>query len=162
MDNKICEKLSEILEDGEGFVKEEPGISPEELENIEKKYKITIPEVYKEFILNNKCRYIKDDYYFPMRERSVFLPENGYDFIDWFIDGESFDEELESFYYNWPDDVIPIGMSGGGGDYVCIGCKGDKFGKIYMLYHEDEEREDGLYLAADSFEEFILSFRYIN
>lgn len=156
MDKKLIQKLNEILDKSEKRGRKK--ISSLKMRRFEKEMNTDIADDYKEFLYNYSSCYLKDDYFFPMKEISELTDENGLETMDFFYNTEFIDDS-DDFIGLWGDKVLPIGESSG--DYICIGIREENKGKIYMLYHEDEKREDGLYLIADSFSDFILSFRYI-
>ncbi len=127
-----------------------------ELDAFEAERGIRIPAEYREFLTEQCAFYVADDFGYPMREVSEMTSDDGNEKLEYFYNRE-FVSGSDAFARVWGENVLPIGENMGG-DYVCIGIRGDHYGKIYFLYHEDEERADGLYLIADSFEEFILSF----
>ncbi len=61
-----------------------------------------------------------------------------------------------------PADLIPIAYDANG-NAICIGCKGEREGKIYFWDHEDELDEDGclryddcdVFLVANSLQELL-------
>lgn len=156
MDKIIKKKLNEILDKDCNNSKKKLSIN--DLEKFEKKYGILVPEEYKEFLTSYYSCYVNDDYYYPMIEKSKLTPEDGMEVIDYFYNLE-FISNVDNFIAIWGDRVLPIGCAAG--DFICIGIQKENFNKIYHLYHEDEDRTNGLYLAANSFNEFILSFKYI-
>ncbi len=133
-------------------------LTMEQIKRFEREYDVLLSEEYKEFLITYYSCYVNDYYYFPMLERSSLTQENGMEMISYFFNKE-FVSEADNFIALYGKVVLPIGCSAG--DYICIGVTPENKGKIYFLYHEDEEREDGLYLVADSFEAFILSFQHI-
>ena len=158
MDSRIISKIDEIF--NKEFPFEDESSDEYDFEKLENNNNIIIPAIYKEFLLMNKYEYTKDDYFFPTIEKSSSTPADGLEFIDNFYSLASFFENSDEFMDLWCDYVLPIGEVAG--DFVCIGVKEHNLEKIYMLNHDDEEREDGLYLIADSFSDFIMSFRLVD
>lgn len=156
MDRIVKNKINKILDKEENNGKEK--LSSKQLGDFEKKYNISLPREYKEFLTTFYSCYVNDDYYFPMIEKSIHTADDGMETIDYFYNLQ-FESGANDFINNYGNRVLPIGESSG--DYICIGVQEDNFGKIFCLYHEDEMREDGLYLIANSFNEFILSFKYV-
>lgn len=153
MNALLKEKLTEIV--ATDLIDDDSTVTFEELEQFEQEKNIKIPKEYKEFLTQQCAFYVVDNYGFPMIETSELTSDDGYEKIDMFYNRE-FLSESDDFIKIWGDKVLPIGGNMGG-DYVCIGVSEENFGKIFFLYHDDDEREDGLYLIANTFEEFILS-----
>lgn len=156
MDKIIKDKLNEILD---GLcVNNKSKLSKKSIALFEERFQISLPECYKEFLGKYYSCYIKENYYFPIIEKSKLSCSNGMEMMDYF-----FNDELitiaTSFIDLWGRAVIPIGCAAG--DYICLSVSNDDYGKIYFYYHEDEDRSDKLYLIANSFNEFVLSFKYI-
>lgn len=63
-------------------------------------------------------------------------------------------------------DLLPIAIDAGG-SYVLLGIRGERYGKVYFWSLEDEpdptdattDDEEHVWLVAESFDEFIESFR---
>ncbi|MBR1443053.1 MAG: SMI1/KNR4 family protein [Firmicutes bacterium] len=133
-------------------------LSSEKLNIFLKEYNISLPDDFKYFVTHFNPFYIKEDYYFEMKEKSSLTPTNGYEYLDCFYTIDIIDN-TKIFFDTHTNSVMPIGESNG--DYVCIGITPNNYGKIFYFYHEDEERKDGLYLIADSFTDFIMKFQYL-
>ena len=155
MDKSVKDKLDSILnlDVNNGTEK----LTSEQLDRFESQYGVTVPDEYREFLINYYSCYVREDLYHTMLERSSLTPKDGMEQVDYFYNTE-FIKGAEIFISAYGKKVLPIGRTGG--DYICIGVQKDDLNKIYHLYHEDREREDGLYLAADSFNGFILGFEY--
>ncbi|MDE6592955.1 MAG: SMI1/KNR4 family protein [Oscillospiraceae bacterium] len=158
MDEKVMKKLDEILDKEVPFEDERADIS--EIEAVEKRYGVNIPDVLKEFLMTNIYEYVADDWWFPVIEECPAIDGSGLCFIDNLYSSRGFVDRVGEFVEMWCDDVLPF-ADVPGGDYACIGVKADNFGKIYLLVHDDGIKELPLYLAAESFNDFILSFRYV-
>lgn len=156
MDKIIKDKLNEILD--KQCVNNRSKVSKKSIALFEKQFQISLPEYYKEFLEKYYSHYIKDDYYFPIIEKSKLSCSNGMEMMDYFLNDELI-PIATNFIDLWGDSVVPIGCAAG--DYICLGVSEDNYGKIYFFYHEDEDRSDKLYLIANSFYEFVLSFKYI-
>ena len=157
MKDVLKEKLQEIV--AADLIDDDSTLTAAELAQFEQEKGIRIPDEYKNFLTEQCAFYVTDDYGFPMQETSDITSDDGCEKLDLFYNRE-FITGSDSFRAQWGSSVLPIGENMGG-DYVCIGIDAKHFGRIYFLYHEDEEREDGLYLIADSFEAFLRSFRNI-
>tara|TARA_R110000868_G_scaffold42938_7_gene144876 strand:+ start:7271 stop:7717 length:447 start_codon:yes stop_codon:yes gene_type:complete len=55
-----------------------------------------------------------------------------------------------------PDGILPF-ASDPGGNYFCIGFKGDFVGKIYFWDHERSDSSESIELLSNSFNEFVLN-----
>ena len=149
----VRKKLEEILD--KEIVTHDNRLSNEKINAFENKFQIKIPEEYRWFLVNYSESYINSDYQFPMIEKSMITPKSGFETID-FLYSSDFIENAEQYISNYGKEMIPIGEASG--DNVCIGVQGDGFGKIYYVYHEDEDENLNYYLIAESFDKFILSF----
>lgn len=162
LDKELINKLDVILEkDNYNY----SVLTKEEIKKIEEKYKIQLPQDYVDFILTYQDKNIKYDYAFVPLERSPLTTEDGYDgLIEHFFKGE-LEKEIKDMYEIFRDNVIPI-ASVAGGDLICIGVKDEYKEKIYLWWHENEWDDDPdniratLFLIANSFRDFILSFEY--
>ncbi|MBE6849032.1 MAG: SMI1/KNR4 family protein [Ruminococcus sp.] len=157
MNKETFSKLSEILD--LELADDEERLSAVQLLLFQLMHGVIVPKAYRDYMKKFSSCYVKEDYYFPMKEKSLLTPDDGMEFMDMFYNVE-LAEVAQDFFEEWGKQVLPIGECSGG-DYICIGLKGKRKGKIYLLYHEDEQREDGLYLAADSFDEFVKSLCHI-
>lgn len=157
MNKGTISKLNEILD--LELADDEERLSAVQLLIFQLTHGVIVPKVYRDYMKRFSSCYVKEDHYFPLKERSLLTPDDGMETMDLFYN-EELAEIAHDYFEEWGKQVLPIGECSGG-DYICIGLKGKKKGRIYLLYHEDEQREDGLYLVADSFDEFVRSFRYI-
>lgn len=153
MNKKVERKLNEILD--MKTVIDSQKMSETEIADFESAHGIKLSGEYKDFLMNFTEVYINDDYKFPMIEKSDLTPESGFENIDFLYVG-NFIQNAEKFIKEYGGDMLPIGETAG--DTLCIGVRGDMTGKIYFIYHEDENEDKDEYLAANSFNEFILSF----
>ncbi len=130
----------------------------DEIYSFEKKYHILLPVEYEEFLLNYGSGYVKDDYYYTALENTPLTPENGYNSADYFY-GSDIVDNIDIFSEELNGQLLPI-ADAGGGDFICIGVKGEYKQKVYYWTHEGEgcALEDNLYLIANTFGEFIQSF----
>ena len=134
-------------------------LTEKELSVFEGKYGLSLPDDYKAFLTSFYSCYVREGYYYPMKERSSLTPENGMEVIDYFYNTE-FISNVDNFISLWGNSVLPIGRAAG--DYICIGVQEKNYSKIYHLYHEALNENETICLIADSFDEFILSFKKIN
>ena len=157
MIERISSKLEEILNMDVNNGKQI--LTEKELSAFERKYGLSLPDEYKAFLTSFYSCYVREGYYYPMKERSSLTPENGMEVIDYFYNTE-FISDVDNFISLWGNSVLPIGRAAG--DYICIGVQEKNYGKIYYLYHEGLNENETVCLIANSFNEFILSFKKIN
>lgn len=153
MNKKVNQKLNEIL-DMEVVINSEK-LSMKRITDFENKYGFKLSDEYKDFLIKFNETYIKDYYKFPMAETSNLTPKDGFENIDYLYVG-NFIKNAEKYMKHWGEKMLPIGETAG--DLICIGVQENIAGKIYFIYHEDENEDKAAYLVANSFNEFILSF----
>lgn len=151
MNKKVKQKLNEILD--MNTIIDDKRLSEAETSDFESAHGIQLPKEYKDFLMNFPEVYVNDDYKFPMVEKSNLTPESGFENIDFLYVG-NFISNAENFIKEFGTKLLPIGETAG--DTICMGIQGNMNGKIYFIYHEDENKDE--YLAANSFNEFILGF----
>ncbi|WP_040214222.1 SMI1/KNR4 family protein [Clostridium polynesiense] len=161
---KIERKLKEILDNTLNTEKKEH--SEDEIIKIEKKYNITLPVEYKLFVLKYGNSYTKDNIYYTAIEKSPWTPEDGFDSLGFFYglenDRKDLRKMIEAYLGRIPDNLIPIADCDGGNE-LCIGVMGHSKGKVYFWNHENQNilkkgHIKNLYLVAESFTDFIMSF----
>ena len=139
-------------------------INMQDIENLEKKCKVSFPQSFKDFLLiNNGGRAEKN--VFPMLENEH---DNNEGVVSDFhgIDEKAYYSNLEKsiLYSRVPNDIF-VFASDPFGNYICIGTEGQRYGKVYFWDHEgeaaafgyDEAWYENVYLIANSFEDFINS-----
>lgn len=151
MNKEVKQKLNKILY--EEITIDNKLLSTKDIYNFENKYNIKLPTEYKNFLINYIERYINENYYFPMIEKSMFVQNDGFESVD-YLYGGSFIENAERYIDEYGYEFLPIGEAVG--NIICIGIQKNNFGMIYYLYHEDSLQHH--YLVSRSFNEFILSF----
>lgn len=151
MNKKVRQKLNEILD--MKTVIDDKRLYETEISDFESAHGIQLPKEYKDFLMNFPEVYVNDDYKFPMVEKSDLTSESGFENIDFLYVG-NFISNAEKFIKEYGTKLLPIGETAG--DTICMGIQGNMNGKIYFIYHEDENKDE--YLAANSFNEFILGF----
>lgn len=131
----------------------------DEIEKFEELIQAKLPEDYKQFLLkHNGGHPIMDCYKLiePINERNK---EAG---IDWFFalyDGDvsNIIKKFNNYKDELPDTLLPIAYDSGG--VTCLGIKGEDYGKVYYWTTNysiwKKEDLDYLYLASNSFKEFI-------
>lgn len=161
LDKELINKLDVILEkDNYNY----SVLTKEEIKKIEEKYKIQLPQDYVDFILTYQDKDLKYEYLYVPLECSPMTPEDGHQMVEYFFKGE-LKEEIKDMYEIFRDNVIPIAKAPFG-NLICIGVKGEYKEKIYYWWHENEIDDDPdniratLFLIANSFRDFILSFEY--
>jgi hypothetical protein len=122
-------------------------ISTEDVQSFEHQYEIELPEEYKQFLLNNNGG-IPD---------KVYYTENDADLvINFFLSLGSEKYSIEEYIKDWrqeglANELVPIGEDAFG-NLICISCKGDNKGQVYVWNHELSE----IRLIAPSFN-YLLS-----
>lgn len=149
----VKQKLEEILD--KEVVINDNVLSVNEICNFENKFQIQLPEEYKDFLRDYVEVYVNDNYKFQMSEKSTITPNDGFESMDYLYSAD-FILKAEQFFSNYGKEMIPIGEASG--DIICMGIQGERYGKVYYFYHENESIEQNYYLIAESFNEFILSF----
>lgn len=160
---KVKQKLLEVGITNEG------GIYSDNLViSIEQKYGFRLPQDYKKFLLtygrinyNHRISYSLINNIPKHNERGelgyFYSPLNNNDLIS----------NIECYLGRMPEKMIPFADITGG-DQLCIGVTEDVWGKIYFWDHDqehfdpsEEELWNNVYLVANSFSEFILSFQTV-
>jgi len=132
-----------------------------DLAKVEAEIGFALPDQYRRFLLANSGGRIRPDtFHFangePGSTLSRFLKVGaGEDdpMNDLVIMARSWRDEL-------PDDLVPIARDKGG-NFVCIGVRGARLGKIHfwgrdgMPLPKDSTREGNIVAVADSFDEFL-------
>lgn len=146
----------------------EPLPTIEDIENLEKELKIQIPDNYKKILLET-------DGGFPIKGTLYKFKENeGYNMVNknerffyyetpttGFNSLSRIDSRFDPGYF--PLDMIPI-SNNGIGDHICISTEKERYGKIYILAHEEMNEQEGdepdyygFYYVCESLEVFINS-----
>ncbi|WP_077596828.1 SMI1/KNR4 family protein [Oceanobacillus kimchii] len=159
MNKELKNKLNSIID--QDINKENQYNSDLTINKIEEKYNKEIPKDYKEFLLEYGVSFIKDNVMYQPIKKNPVTPEDGFDSIGYFfgLTGDSYDikEAIKAYQDIIENSFLPI-ADADGGDLICLGIKEDIRGKVYYWYHEDEI-ENNFYLIANSFKEFIFSFK---
>lgn len=138
---------------------------------IERRYALSIPNEYKEFLLSYDEVFFENEIEFKPIEPSPLTTNEGKQFFDGFYGLNSLSEEIECYESRIPNSIIPIGECPGG-NLICLGVKGITLGKIFFWNHENELRAklmvgeniltdennlywDNLYLVSDTFIDFL-------
>lgn len=128
--------------------------TPSELDALELRLGVSLPQQYREFLLaQNGGRPDLPDFDVPNWGESIANTFYGVGI------GGSYDveEAIDALDDVIPiDRVIPIGDDPGG-NQICIGIRGEYFGKIYFWVHDemDEDEVRPLIEIAPSFEAFV-------
>jgi hypothetical protein len=155
-------------------------IDEKKLKKIEKKYKLSIPEPYRQFLLLYEDGAPDQDIQYPAIES---IPRAGKDNLLSFgaflvaVDGsDSLEDHLKDYYERIPASILPIATDYTG-NLICIGVSGAAAGKIYYWDHENElaakimlqmdlkgitsidDYWENIYLVAESFIDFIRSLQ---
>lgn len=128
---------------------------------VEEELHIKLPKDYRSFILNYGNFVASEEYAYKAIEPSPWAPKDGFETVDFFYglddDENGLKYNIKLYNHQINESVIPIASSPGD-NQICIGLKGDYYGKIYFWDHESEDEKD-LYLIANSFCDFIISFK---
>ncbi|MBA2939567.1 SMI1/KNR4 family protein [Paenibacillus sp. CGMCC 1.16610] len=161
---KVKQKLLEV------GITSESGIHSDDLIiSFEQKYGFHLPQDYKKFLLtygrinyNHQISYSQITNIPKHDERGrmgyfYYLQNDKHDLIS----------NIECYLGRMPESMIPFADITGG-DQLCIGVTEDVWGKIYFWDHDqehfdptEEELWNNVYLVANSFSEFILSFQIV-
>ncbi|KQY87325.1 hypothetical protein ASD24_05545 [Paenibacillus sp. Root52] len=154
------------------------------VENIEKKYVISLPELYKHFLLSYEEVEFEQEIQFKTIENTPWSHGDGFESLASFFvtsDGTNkLEKKIEQYYERIPTSIFPI-ADDSAGNLICIGVKDDEYrGRIYFWDHEnelvakvmlDEDLKDvssidnywdNVYLIAESFIDFIRSLEMKN
>lgn len=93
-----------------------------------------LPDDYKEFLQKYGGTYITRDGRFLSEYSSTSYSAMFYGLTN---DQDSLKENIADYLERMPSSIIPF-ADADGGDKLCIGVKGDAFGKIYFWNHEKE------------------------
>ncbi|MEK4851454.1 SMI1/KNR4 family protein [Paenibacillus sp. FSL H7-0756] len=146
--------------------------------NIENKYNISFPELYRLFVLKYGNSIFNESVTYKSIELSPCADKNGLSTFDSFFgfDGgvDDLENKINQYYERIPSSLMPI-ADDGNGNLICIGVKGNYNEKIYFWHHEDElsanlmlnEKKyrniglddywDNIFLISNTFTDFISS-----
>lgn len=128
-----------------------------EMHKIEKENGYHISSDYKSFINEYGECWIEDNVYTYLREKPVWLVGESVP-VELFYGLEQNDydirEAIKTYNEQLPEQIIPI-ADADGGDLICLDVSEINQGKIYFWDHELRDREQDLFLIADTFTEFI-------
>lgn len=149
----------------------ETGILPDDpIVSIEQEFGFGIPLEYKEFLIKYGRLNFTHRISYSLLSSNPKSIERGklVSFYDLVNDEYSLEKNVKTYFGRMPKNLIPIAECPGG-DQLCIGVNEEVRGKIYFWGHDqetfdpsEEELWNNVYLVADSFVEFILSFQVIN
>ncbi|KIL11061.1 SMI1/KNR4 family protein [Bacillus sp. Je.9.29.b] len=128
-----------------------------EMKEIEEENAYHISPDYKSFISEYGECWIEDNVYTHLREKPVWLVGESVP-VELFYGLEQNDydirEAIKTYKDQLPEQIIPI-ADADGGDLICLDVSKINQGKIYFWDHELRDREQDLFLIADTFTEFI-------
>ncbi|MBA2937246.1 SMI1/KNR4 family protein [Paenibacillus sp. CGMCC 1.16610] len=161
---KVKQKLLEV------GITNESGIHSDNLIiSLEQKYDFHLPQDYKEFLLTyGRINYNHEISYSKLANipKHVERGRMGY-FYNLQNDNNDLITNIECYLGRMPESMIPFAEVTGG-DQLCIGVTDDVRGTIYFWDHDQEhfapsevELWNNVYLIANSFSEFILSFQIV-
>jgi SMI1-KNR4 cell-wall len=134
---------------------------------IENKLDIKLPEDYKHFLLTHNGGYPEKSSYTFIEVKNSSNVDRFLAFYDIKIDfsAKIYDDLLKEclrYEDRIPKECIPIAPDSGG-NYLCLCVKGSEYGKVYFWDHEEEADEGekptflNMYLIANNFTDFINS-----
>lgn len=131
--------------------------SEESIRTLEKRYRITLPKEYRDFLL-------KYNGGIPVPDAFDFANKNSGSTIDTFYgfveeDVNNLVSNIKDYRNRIPKSLFPI-ASDVFGNNICIGIKDDVYGKIYFWDHESEKSKpdfSNITFVSDSFDKFINS-----
>jgi hypothetical protein len=143
-----------------------PKIKKENIDVLENKLSLTLPDPYKEFLLKNNGGRPKPNIAFPIHgwknnERGYVHYFFGIDFVS---EGYKYDLEEEYLIYKdrIPRNLIPIGSTEFG-DVIALSMFGSDRENVYIWDHEKEHSPPtyrNIYKIANSFSAFVESLHY--
>lgn len=172
---EMIERLAEL-----GITQSEEKIDENRLKKLEKHYKLSIPVLYRHFLLlyeNGSPEY--DIQYRAIESVPRADKDNVLSFGSFLVavDGsDSLEVHMKDYYERIPSSLLPIATDYTG-NLICIGLSGAAEGRIYYWDHENElaakimlqldlegitsidDYWDNIYVIADSFIDFIRSLR---
>ncbi|MPQ31648.1 SMI1/KNR4 family protein [Clostridium estertheticum] len=151
-----------------------------ELDELEGRNDIQIPEEYRKFILKYGGLSFEEDMCFRPIEKSRWTQENSMQGFDYFygLDGDNLDIRKKRNIYldRMPNSIIPIAECPGG-NQLCLGVELNNYGKIYFWDHENELEAkkmlgfnklteinsywDNVFLVSESFSNFIMDLEIV-
>ncbi|MCY8002451.1 MULTISPECIES: SMI1/KNR4 family protein [Bacillus] len=155
-------EIEEKLKDFEIEIFSEKDHVKEEIEEIEKKYKIKLPDDYKQFLLKYGASMICDDDVFYKSLEQDTWSEDEFQVVEFFYGLEETEldldiqDKIDTYSERFPEGIIPIASSPFGNE-ICLQAKGDDIGKIYFWDHEYRNSEGDFFLVANTFTDFIKS-----
>lgn len=164
MDEKIEKVISQII-DTDIIVSKKENVD-DIIDKIEHNYNVNLPLEYKEFLIEYGGSFIKENKMYQPIENSPVTPDDGFESMAVFFgvtkeSSYNIEMAMQTYKESLGSDVIPI-ADADGGDLICLGLKDENRDKVYYWYHEEEKIDkhgkDYLYLVANSFKEFILTF----
>lgn len=159
-------------------------VDKENVEGIEKRYSISLPELYKRFLLRYEDSEFEREIQFRTIEKTPWSHGDDFESLGSFFvisDGiNNLEKKIEQYYDRLPTSILPI-ADDSAGNLLCIGVKDDEYqGKIYFWDHENEfvakvmlneglngassieDYWENIYLVAGSFIDFIRSLEIKN
>jgi hypothetical protein len=163
-----------------GFTASEEKLDEAMLKRVEGQYGFTLPELYRQFLLNYEKGLPEQFIQYPAIESIPRADKKNLLIFGSFlaaVDGEdSLEENMKQYDERIPASIIPIAEDLTG-NLICIGVRGEAKGRIYYWDHENEmaarnmlqldlkgitsidDYWENIYLIAESFIDFIRSMR---
>lgn len=144
------------------------GIQPEYLVGkLEEEYSVRLPSLYRFFLVNyGSLNFSCDITYNSVEQHPSMGDRSIVNFYELQENANGIKESIDCYLGRLPENLIPIAECPGG-DQLCIGIR-DVEDKVYFWNHDQEmmfpsidELWNNIYLVADSFLDFIVSFKII-
>lgn len=172
---EMIERLAEL-----GIAQSEERIDEKRLEKLEKQYKLSVPELYRHFLLlyeNGSPEY--DIQYRAIESVPWADKDNMLSFGSFLVAVDGWDileKHMKDYYDRIPSSLLPIAADHTG-NLICVGLSGAMEGRICYWDHENElaakimlqmdlngitsvdDYWENIYVVADSFIDFIRSLR---
>jgi len=136
-----------------------PPLVEADIAALEEELKIKLPDEYRRFLLKynggypdpSGFGYRSGPYGANVMSEFVSIGTGPFNLRSEFVERKINDKQMA-------DDLMSIGYDGSG-DLVCIGLEGNRWGKVYLWNHEEDntQGEPGceIYFVASSFDEFL-------
>jgi len=154
----ITEKMETLVENS--IEKKHPFLSEKDIQEVEREIGVQFDKRLRQFLTEYADCYFKDDYMFTSIDRIPLGHEDGYVNPGYFY-GKNILSKYEDYKLILGAGFIPI-CDLDGGDLLCTKINRSETGEIYYWSHDDTNDEDDsqFFFVAESFEEFIKSFKY--
>ncbi|MDA7026852.1 SMI1/KNR4 family protein [Bacillus sp. CLL-7-23] len=130
-------------------------VSLENIKTFEDDYNVTLPEEYKNFLLEYNGGDVNPNVFKISDEQGESALNTLYG-LNISAEYDELSSVFDSLEGELPQELLSIGDDSGG-NQICIGISGNYFGKIYIWMHDIEEGEymDNVFFLANNFNEFL-------